>query len=270
MAAARYTRYKPEVVEEVRRRLRSLPEPTPAKITRLAIVRALVAEVEELQKFGHSLQAIAETISAVGVPITRATLKTYLGKLRSTARRINQRRPRTSAGQGSTMHKAVGRISDNDDAMTDQETHRIPRRATTADARRFEKDNGEKSGTLGEQASAANGAVMLEQLVKTTGAEREETPKEVDDDGPTPFVVNRAHIAKERDVTALEATGRSMAERKESSLEERALNRPGTVRQLGENARESQDREFDDRNDKSSNDRSVTASSTTGAGPRAV
>jgi hypothetical protein len=57
-------------------------------------VRALVADIEKLQKLGHSIQTIAETISAVGVPLTRATLKTYLGKVRSTARRIERRRPR--------------------------------------------------------------------------------------------------------------------------------------------------------------------------------
>ena len=270
MAAARYAWYKPEVVEEIRRRLRSLPEPTPAKITKLEIVRALVAEVEELQKLGHPLQAIAETISAVGVPITRATLKTYLGKLRSTSRRIKERRPRDFAGQTSTMRRPVGRVSDNDGAMPDGEKQRILRGTTTANVRRSEHDTEEKSCTQREKASAANGAVMLEQLVKTTGTAGEKTPNEVDNGRPTPLVVNRAQIVKERGEALLEPTGRSMADGKENSLEKRpvnhAVNGPVAVRQLGENTREIQDPEAVDINDNSSKDGSVIGPSTAGAG----
>ena len=105
--------YKSEIVEEARQKLRSLPPPTPSEISKLEVVRALLGEIEALQKQGHSVQTIAATISEVGIPLTTSTLKTYLGKVRPTGRRTSRLRlRRASAPTAPTTAGNVTAISD--------------------------------------------------------------------------------------------------------------------------------------------------------------
>jgi hypothetical protein len=89
--------YKAEILEQLRKKLRELPEHRPEGLSKTEIVRSLAAEIDELQKRGYSMRAIAEIISSEGVPITTVTLKGYLGRLKPLSRRSKRRRRRDAA-----------------------------------------------------------------------------------------------------------------------------------------------------------------------------
>jgi hypothetical protein len=94
MARTGATTYKAEILEQLRKKLRELPEHTPEGLSKTEIVRSLAAEIDELQKRGYSMRAIAEIISSEGVPITTVTLKGYLGRLKPPSRRSKRKRRR--------------------------------------------------------------------------------------------------------------------------------------------------------------------------------
>jgi hypothetical protein len=91
--------YKAEILEQLRKKLRALPEHRPEGLSKTEIVRSLAADIDELQKRGYSMRAIAEIISSEGVPITTVTLKGYLGRLKPPSRRSKRRRRRDAAAE---------------------------------------------------------------------------------------------------------------------------------------------------------------------------
>lgn len=97
MSKHRAVMYKMELVEEIRKRLRALPEPTRDHVTKIDLVRELAGEIAEQQKRGHSTERIAELMAASGVPFTSSTLKTYLCKAKPQPRKPRRRRWRDSA-----------------------------------------------------------------------------------------------------------------------------------------------------------------------------
>jgi hypothetical protein len=102
MARTGATTYKAEILEQLRKKLRELPEHTPEGLSKTEIVRSLAVEIDELQKRGYSMRAIAEIISSEGVPITTVTLKGYLGRLKPPSRRTKRKRRRDAVMDAST------------------------------------------------------------------------------------------------------------------------------------------------------------------------
>jgi hypothetical protein len=95
--ATRSARYKLELVEEIRRKLKALPAPTYDELSKIDLVRALAVDIAEQQKRGHSTHMIAALMAASGVAFTPSTLKTYLSKAKPARRRARTKRWRDSS-----------------------------------------------------------------------------------------------------------------------------------------------------------------------------
>lgn len=96
MSSHRAAMYKMEIIEEIRRKLRALPQPIKDHVSKIELVRELADEIAEQQKRGHSTERIAELIAGSGVPFTSSTLKTYLSKAKPQGRKPRRRRWRDS------------------------------------------------------------------------------------------------------------------------------------------------------------------------------
>jgi hypothetical protein len=117
MSSHRSTTYTLETVEEIRRRLKALPEPAHDELSKMELVRELAADIAEQQKRGHSTQVIAELMAIAGVAFTPATLKSYLSKARPSARRPRRKRWRdsTEATTSTREDRAVAAIQEMPD-----------------------------------------------------------------------------------------------------------------------------------------------------------
>ncbi len=90
----------PELIEELRTALKTLPEPPPRPVntTKQEIVRQLVAEIQATQHRGYTLEQIAEAFRGKGFVLTTPTLKNYLA--RAKAPRKGTARKKAKAGGG--------------------------------------------------------------------------------------------------------------------------------------------------------------------------
>lgn len=80
-------------VEGIRQRLLELPEIDDARreLNKQEAIRRMAAEVTALRQRGYSMEQIAKILTAEGLQISVATLKSYLTKAKNTSR---QKRPR--------------------------------------------------------------------------------------------------------------------------------------------------------------------------------
>jgi hypothetical protein len=99
MAGTKAQKYRPEMIEIIRKKLASLPEATPKELTRRQVVYGLSKPIVALRKRGYSMKAIAEVISGEGVAITGATLRGCLGGSRGKRRAVHRRRSGDAAGE---------------------------------------------------------------------------------------------------------------------------------------------------------------------------
>jgi hypothetical protein len=86
------------MIEQIRKKLRSLPEMMPKELTRTEVVHGLSKQIGALRKRGYSMKAIAEVISGEGLAITGATLRGCLGGSRGNRRGVPRKRSRDASG----------------------------------------------------------------------------------------------------------------------------------------------------------------------------
>jgi hypothetical protein len=110
MAGTRAQKYRPEIIEHLRKKLASLPEMTPKELTRTEVVRGLSKQIVALQKRGYAMKAIAEVISGEGVAVTGATLRGCLRGSRSNRRAVVRKRPGDASGDARVNGAATPRV----------------------------------------------------------------------------------------------------------------------------------------------------------------
>jgi hypothetical protein len=93
----RYTRAQ---ADDLAKALHALPAAQKERtLTKQQLVAFLTPQIIGLQERGHTLAAIAGLLTAGGLPITHATLRTYLSRSKTRGRR-RRRKARNSRGGG--------------------------------------------------------------------------------------------------------------------------------------------------------------------------
>ena len=89
----------PEQVEKSRAALKNPPKPQSREATKKQAIRSLVPEILALQREGYSAKAIAQILSDSGIPISGATLNSYLQRIKSEG---DAKRSKRAAGRKDT------------------------------------------------------------------------------------------------------------------------------------------------------------------------
>lgn len=113
-------KFTKEELAGIATRLRGLPENNDAKKhTKRAAVEVLTREIAELKKRGYTLERIAESLSASGLPISTPTLKNYLHRARRAAEKSSGSRAvnpaKAKRKQAVSNAKAFDPTPDSDD-----------------------------------------------------------------------------------------------------------------------------------------------------------
>jgi hypothetical protein len=106
----RAQKYRPEIIELIRKKLASLPEVTPRELTRRQVVRGLSKQIVALRKRGYSMNAIAEVISGEGVAVTGATLRGCTKGLKSNRRVVPRKRSNDALGDARVNGAVAGAV----------------------------------------------------------------------------------------------------------------------------------------------------------------
>lgn len=75
--------YTTAQVETIAAQLRAMPAPAPPPMSKAQAVQALAAEIAARQQQGHTIEAIARTLTDAGLQIKPGTLKNYLQRSKS-------------------------------------------------------------------------------------------------------------------------------------------------------------------------------------------
>jgi hypothetical protein len=132
MVGGYYMGYTAAQVEEIAGKLRAMPvvEQPPKDLTKQEVVKMLAKEIKSLQKKGYTLEQIATSLKGEGLDISTPTLKSYLQRLKSTAKAVDKKKvgsnPESSGVEvGSKVGiKVDSKVDGRVDARGDKEADR--------------------------------------------------------------------------------------------------------------------------------------------------
>ena len=87
-------------IERLQRTLESAPKCRVEEVSTLEAIRMLAPQIHAMQTKGYALGAIAEMLSGNGVPVTGATLKSYLSEVKTAGGRKSDRKRKTRRAPG--------------------------------------------------------------------------------------------------------------------------------------------------------------------------